>query len=218
MSTTAKENYLKALYSLDEEYSAISLTELSKRLQVSKPTASNMMKRLYEDGLVDYQKYKPLQLTLKGRQAAANVIRKHRLTEMFLYEIMSFGWEEVHEIAEQMEHIDSEKLFSRMDEMLDRPSFDPHGSPIPDKDGKIVRLHLPALINIAPGKKGRLTAIQKSSAGFLNYLNQQEIKLGVQIELIKVEAFDQSCQIRISDRAPFTISRKVAENLLVELT
>ncbi|MEM6963426.1 MAG: metal-dependent transcriptional regulator [Bacteroidota bacterium] len=217
MPTSVKENYLKALYFLDRQDSRISITELSNKLEVSKPTANHMVKSLQEKGWVIYQKYKPLQLTEKGRKAAAKVIRKHRLTEMFLYEIMDFGWEEVHEIAEQMEHIDSEKLFARMDEMLDHPSFDPHGSPIPDKNGKVVKQQLPALIDIASGETVKLIALAKSSTSLLHYLNQCSIELGVQIKLIKVEPFDESCQIRVGDKPPFMISRKVAESLLVEV-
>ena len=216
MPTTVKENYLKALYFLDRENSRISITDLSNKLKVSKPTANNMVKNLQEQGWVVYQKYQPLQLTEKGRKVAAKIIRKHRLTEMFLYRVMGFGWEEVHEIAEQMEHIDSEKLFFRMDEMLDYPSFDPHGSPIPDKNGKVAKQRLSALIDIAPGQKVTLTALARSPDDLLHYLNQCNIKLGVQIELIKIEPFDESCLIRVSDKPPLVVSRKVAESLLVE--
>jgi len=216
MPTTVKENYLKALYFLDMEDHRISITELSNKLGVSKPTANNMVKSLQEQGWVVYQKYQPLQLTEKGRKAAACVIRKHRLTEMFLYEVMGFGWEEVHEIAEQMEHIDSEKLFTRMDEMLDHPAFDPHGSPIPDKDGRIPKQKLPALIDVTPGGKVKLVALTKSSANLLHYLNKCNIELGIQIEFIKIEPFDESCLIRLGDQPPFMVSRKVAERLLVE--
>jgi len=215
MPTTVKENYLKALYFLDKEHSHISITELSKRLEVSKPTTTNMVKSLEEQGWVVYQKYKPLQLTEKGRKAAARVIRKHRLAEMFLYKIMGFGWEEVHEIAEQMEHIDSEKLFARMDEMLESPSVDPHGSPIPDIHGNIVQQQLPALINVTPGDKVKLIALANSSTNLLRYLNQCNIKLGSLIELVKVEPFDESCLISVSGYPPFVVSRKIAENLLV---
>ena len=217
MPTTVKENYLKALYFLNEKDGRINVTELSKRLGVSKPTASNMVKSLEEEGWVVYQKYKPVQLTEKGRKAAALVIRKHRLTEMFLHKIMGFGWEEVHEIAEQIEHIDSERLFARMDEMLDHPAVDPHGSPIPDQDGQVAEQHLQALINLAPGQKGRLTALSKSSAELLHYLNQFQIELGTVIELIKVEPFDKSCHIRYKGQPPMVISQKVGESLLVEL-
>lgn len=217
MPSTVKEDYLKALYFLGEDDGHINVTELSKRLAVSKPTASNMVKNLEEQGWVVYNKYKPVQLTEKGRKAAAGIIRKHRLTEMFLYKIMGFGWEEVHEIAEQMEHIDSEELFSRMDEMLEHPAFDPHGSPIPDENGNITKQKLPALINIEPGKKAKLIALSQSSTELLHYLNQRNIELGVIIELVKREAFDESCSISLGGQPPFVVSRKVAESLLVEL-
>ncbi|MEZ4994575.1 MAG: metal-dependent transcriptional regulator [Saprospiraceae bacterium] len=121
---------------MDRENSRISMTDLSIKLAVSKPTA-NMIKNLEEHGWVIYRKYQPVELTEAGRKMAALIIRKHRLTEMFLHEVMGFGWEEVHEIAEQIEHIHSEKLFTRMDEMLNYPASDPHGSPIPDKQGNI---------------------------------------------------------------------------------
>ncbi len=217
MPTSVKENYLKALYFLNEKDSRINVTELSKTLGVSKPTASNMVKSLKEHGWVIHEKYQPILLTEKGRIAAAKVIRKHRLTEMFLHKIMDFGWEEVHEIAEQMEHITSERLFSRMDEMLDHPSVDPHGSPIPDQNGNIVKQELQPLISLAPGTKGQLRGLAKSSSDLLHYLNKYDIELGTIIQLIKVESFDQSCSISCDERSPIVISQKVGENLLMEV-
>ena len=216
MPSTVKENYLKALYFLNEEDSRINVTELSKKLAVSKPTASNMVKSLEEQGWVVYRKYKPITLTEKGRKAAAMVIRKHRLTEMFLHKIMGFGWEEVHEIAEQMEHIDSERLFRRMDEMLDHPRIDPHGSPIPDENGVVIRQPLSPLLQLSPSEKGRLSALANSSDAFLHYLNQCHIKLGSIIKMIKVEPFDQSCLISCDGQPGILVSQKVAESLLVE--
>lgn len=216
MPTTVKENYLKALFFLDQESSKISVTELSKRLEVSKPTASNMMKSLQEKDWVIYQKYKPLQLTPKGKKIAAKVIRKHRLTEMFLFKIMGFGWEEVHEIAEEMEHLNSEKLFNRMDEMLNHPTVDPHGSPIPDRNGKVIKQKLTLLADVKPGLRVELVALAKSSKSLLTYLNDCNIELGVQIELIKTEPFDKSCLIKLNDDTPFVVSHKVAKSLLVK--
>lgn len=216
MPTSVKENYLKALYFLEEQDSRVGVTELSKRLSVSKPTASNMVKRLEEGGYVQYEKYKPLQLTSKGRKAAALVIRKHRLTEMFLFKVMGFGWEEVHEIAEEIEHIDSALFFDRMDQMLDRPAFDPHGSPIPDAEGNVAKHQLKTLFDSEPGGTYKLVALAHSSKELLHYLNQVQVELGVQIELVNVEAFDQSCMIRVNERPAFPISRKVAESLLVD--
>lgn len=217
MPTSTKENYLKALYFLNKEDHRINITELSKKLGVSKPTASHMVRSLEDQGWVQYQRYKPVTLTEKGRKAAALIVRKHRLTEMFLHKIMGFGWEEVHEVAEQMEHINSDRLFNRMDEMLDHPVFDPHGSPIPDTDGNVSEQHLQPLLSLSPGQKGQLSALTNSSNELLLYLNECQIELGTIIELIKVEPFDQSCLIRYDGHDPIMVSQKVGERLLVEI-
>ncbi|MEM9984190.1 MAG: metal-dependent transcriptional regulator [Bacteroidota bacterium] len=217
MLTTVKENYLKALYFLDREDSRISITELSRRLGVSKPTANNMVKSLQEQGWVVYQKYKPLQLTESGRKAAAKVIRKHRLTEMFLYQVMGFGWEEVHEIAEEMEHLDSEKLFARMDEMLDHPSFDPHGSPIPDEEGEIAEQPSSLLADIPDGQRVQVCALANSSKELLHYLDKLQIQLGTVIKVLKTESFDNSMLISWNEKSPLLISEKVGRSLLVRV-
>ncbi|MEM6807330.1 MAG: metal-dependent transcriptional regulator [Bacteroidota bacterium] len=216
MPTSVKENYLKALYFLNKEDSRISVTELSNRLNVSKPSANNMIKSLQEHSWVMYEKYKPLQLTEEGRKAAAKVIRKHRLTEMFLVDIMGFGWEEVHEIAEQVEHINSEKLFARMDEMLGRPSFDPHGSPIPDEKGEILEQKYFSLSDLQMGQKAQLCAIANSSKELLHYLNKLDIQLGTIFQVLKTESFDNSLSISYDEKSPIMISEKVSRSLLVK--
>lgn len=218
MPTTVKENYLKALYFLDEQNSQINLTELSQQLGVSKPTANNMIKRLQEFGWVNYQRYKPVELTAKGRKAAALIIRKHRLTEMFLHRIMGFGWEEVHEIAEQMEHIQSEKLFARMDEMLEYPTVDPHGSPIPNAAGEMAIHQYQPLTEIPTGQKVKLYALARSSKELLHYLNDLEIKLGTTLQVLQKEAFDNSLSISCDNKPAVMISQKVGKNLLVKAT
>ncbi|MFK7807111.1 MAG: metal-dependent transcriptional regulator [Saprospiraceae bacterium] len=217
MPTSVKEDYLKALYYLDSQDGQISVTELSRKLGVSKPTVTNMVKSLEEQGWVKTQKYKPVRLTAKGKKAAALVIRKHRLTEMFLYKIMGLGWEEVHEIAEQIEHIDSEKFFARMDDMLNHPTIDPHGSPIPDKNGKVVQLKLKALVELSPGQKGRLSALLKDDVELVSYLNELGIELGTVIELVKVESFDGSCRISCDGKMAIVVSERVGACLLVEV-
>ena len=136
-NSLTKENYLKALFALSNEADEVTVNELSKRLGIKMPTVTSMMKKLAEKKLVNYESYKPLRLTEKGKREAGIIIRKHRLTEMFLAEIMGFGWEEVHEIAEQVEHIQSPDFFEKMDKMLGYPKIDPHGSPIPDKTGRM---------------------------------------------------------------------------------
>ena len=138
MISETVENYLKALFTLADEKGKVSVSDLSQCLNVSKPTANSMAKTLQQEGFVVYEKYKPLTLTKAGKKAAALVIRRHRLTEMFLVEKMGFAWDEVHDVAEQIEHVQAPSFFDRMDELMDFPKFDPHGSPIPDRDGNIV--------------------------------------------------------------------------------
>jgi len=138
MYSLTEENYLKALFNLANEAGEVNVNELSKNLAIKMPTVTSMMKKLAAKKLVHYESYKPLRLTEKGKKEAGLIIRKHRLTEMFLTKKMGFGREEVHEIAEQIEHIQAPAFFERMDAMLNFPKVDPHGSPIPDKNGRII--------------------------------------------------------------------------------
>lgn len=216
MASATEENYLKALHKLSLENGKCSVSELSQRLGVSTPTANSMIKKLAEKKWIRYEKYKPLRLTEAGRQKAALVIRKHRLTEMFLVENMGFGWEEVHVIAEQIEHIDSASFFNRMDELLGFPSVDPHGSPIPDRNGDIQHK---AYINLADGQKGnkyRLASLEQSSKDFLKFLNRRGIKLGMVLKIQSIELFDGSIVVSYEDHEYETLSKTVAQKLLVE--
>ena len=138
MMTLTEENYLKALFHLSTENEEVSVLDLSKSLAIKMPTVNSMVKKLSGKGLISYEKYKPLMLTQSGKRAAGLIIRKHRLVEMFLVQHLGFGWDEVHEIAEQIEHIKSQRFFDRIDQLLDFPKVDPHGSPIPDTNGEIV--------------------------------------------------------------------------------
>jgi DtxR family Mn-dependent transcriptional regulator len=217
MPSSVKENYLKALFSLQANGQNTNVTELSKKLKVSKPTVNNMIKSLEEQGWVVYRKYKPVELTDKGLKAAALIIRKHRLTEVFLNKIMGFGWEEVHEIAEEMEHIKSSKLFDRMDHMLDYPTKDPHGSPIPNSNGNILEVQHLELSRLNIGDVCELSALKNSSNALLLYLNEKKIQLGTEIEIIKKEEFDDSLEICCDNKTTFTISPKVAKSLLVQI-
>ncbi len=216
MPTSVKENYLKALYSLHINGNNINITELSKKLNVSKPTVNNMIKSLEEHGWVIYKKYKPVIFTEKGQKQAALIIRKHRLTEVFLNEIMGFGWEEVHEIAEEMEHIKSSKLFDRMDQMLNYPTTDPHGSPIPNSKGNVLEQKHIELSKLNSGDTCELSALKNSSNALLLYLNEKKIQLGTEIQIIKREDFDGSLEICCDNKTTFTISTKVANSLLVQ--
>ena len=215
-NSLTEENYLKALFALSTEAEEVSVNELSKRLGIKMPTVTSMMKKLAEKKLVAYQSYRPLKLTDKGRKEAAIIIRKHRLTEMFLVEIMGFGWEEVHEIAEQVEHVNVPNFFEKMDEMLGYPTMDPHGSPIPDKNGHMLSKPFKRLSDCKRGATVKLTAVLNSSAEFLKYLNSRELKLGLKIKVKNTEPFDGSMIISYTNRPDETLSSTVCTKLLVE--
>ncbi len=216
MVSLTEENYLKALFSLSGESGNVNVSKLSQLLEVSLPTVNSMMKGLKKKDLVKYEKYKPLTLTDKGKQLATSVIRKHRLTEIYLVEKMGFGWEEVHGIAEQLEHIDSNIFFDRMDELLNFPTIDPHGSPIPDKNGNINRNPYQSLNCCSPGELVKLTAISNDSSDFLKFLNSRDLKLGVIIEIKSIEPFDKSMNVSYQSHSSETFSMLICENLLVE--
>ena len=213
-----EENYLKALYNLTNETgdAGVNVTELSKRLGIKMPTVTSMMKKLAKKKLIHYESYKPVQLTEKGKKEAGLIIRKHRLTEMFLVDKMNFGWENVHDIAEQIEHIQSPAFFEKMDELLGFPKIDPHGSPIPDKTGKMVWKAYDKLSDCKAGDAVYLSAILNTSSEFLKFLNNREIHLGLKIKIKSVEAFDKSMVVSYGNKQNETFSHVVCERLLVE--
>jgi len=216
MPTQTKENYLKAIYFLSQENIDVSITELSKKMNVSKPTANNMVKKMQEKGWLFYEKYKPVKLTIKGKRLGALIVRKHRLTEMFLSQVMSFGWEEVHNIAEEMEHLKTEGLFDRMDEILGYPTSDPHGSPIPDKNGEFKRKSYSTMSSISAGKEIILRAVGDSSASLLTMLNEKNITLGTTFNISKVEDFDKTMIVSYGKLKNISLSHEVCKRLLVE--
>ncbi len=200
MNSLTEENYLKALFVLADEHGAVSVIDLSRRLGIKMPTVTSMMKKLAKKKLVHHESYKPLKLTEKGRKEAGMVIRKHRLTEMFLVQKMEFGWEEVHEIAEQIEHIQSPAFFEKMDEMLGYPTVDPHGSPIPDQSGKVEWKKFVKLSSCRVGETVKLSAVMDSSSDFLKYLNSRELQLGSKIKVKSIEPFDGNMTVSYNKR------------------
>lgn len=215
MNSLAEENYLKALYNLANDKGEVSVNELSKQLNIKMPTVNSMMKKLSEKNQVIYQSYKPIKLTSEGEKSAALIIRKHRLTEMFLVKMMGFGWEEVHEVAEQIEHIKSSKFFDKMDELLGHPKFDPHGSPIPDNQGNSTWINY---INLSEGEVGKtyvIKAVTNSSNDFLKFLNSKSISLDIAVHIKSIETFDGSITLEIDNKRIETYSKLVVERLLV---
>jgi DtxR family transcriptional regulator, Mn-dependent transcriptional regulator len=211
-----EENYLKALFNLASETGEVNVNELSKSLEIKMPTVTSMMKKLSEKKLVHYESYKPLRLTEKGKKEAGLVIRKHRLTEIFLVDKMNFGWEDVHDIAEQIEHIQSPVFFEKMDELLGYPKIDPHGSPIPDRDGKIVMKSYDKLSDCKVGETVRLLAVINTSSEFLKFLNSREMRLGLKIKIKSIEAFDKSMVVSYGKHQNEALSHIVCERLLVK--
>ena len=216
MHSYTEENYLKALFNLANEKGEVSPNDLSKQLGTKLPTINSMMKKLAEKKLVHYESYKPLRLTEKGKKEAGLIIRKHRLTEMFLVDKMGFGWEQVHEIAEQIEHLHSPYFFEKMDEMLGYPTIDPHGSPIPDKTGKIHWVHYEKLSDCLPGDTVSLAAVIHTTDEFLKFLNSRELHLGLRIKINSIESFDGSMIVSYNKRKAETLSSTVTSRLLVE--
>ncbi len=217
MPTVIKENYLKALHFLNQKNATVSLTELGKAMDVSKPTVNDMVKKLQSNGWVVYEKYKPLKLTEEGRRTAALIVRKHRLSEMFLYKIMGFGWEEVHDIAEELEHIKSDAFFDRMDELLGFPTTDPHGSPIPDKEGNLIKPNYQLLSQIPQNTKVILRGLRDSSTEFLLFLNNKELQLGTEIHLQHIEPFDKSITVSYGEHSNVLLTHSVSNRLFVEV-
>ncbi|MDR6486867.1 DtxR family Mn-dependent transcriptional regulator [Chryseobacterium vietnamense] len=214
-TTLTEENYLKALFHLVDNEGKVTINELSKFLNVKMPSVNNMMKKFAEKKWVIYETYKPLIVTESGRREAALVVRKHRLTEMFLVKKMNFGWENVHEIAEQLEHVHSQIFFEKMDEILDHPKFDPHGEPIPDKDGNIIAQDLQKLSNCEPGENVIFASVTLSDDAFLTYLNDRKLLLNTKVKIIKIESFDKSMTIEIEGKTEI-LSKKATEKILVK--
>lgn len=221
MNSQTEENYLKALFKLASQENEINLSDLSKKLSVSTPTANSMIKRLHEKEFVIYEKYKPIKLTEKGKTTAALIVRKHRLTEMFLVEKMGFGWEKVHAIAEQIEHIKSPIFFDKMDELLGYPNLDPHGSPIPNKEGQIEhRINSDIrLSDCKQGDKVKIVAVSESSLEFLQFLNSRKISLGLEVEVVEIEKYDGTMKVLLLEKEKKnreeTLSKIVCEKLCV---
>lgn len=215
LNTRTEEDYLKTMFHLLGEDQTVNINEISKILKVKMPSVNYMMKKFAEKGWVKYESYKPIKVLEAGKKEAALIVRKHRLTEMFLVEKMNFGWETVHEIAEQLEHLHSPLFFDKMDELLDYPKFDPHGEPIPDKDGNIIAQDLKKLSGCKVGASVIFTSVTSSNDDFLTYLNEKSLVLGSVLEILKIEKFDQSMTVSINGKEQI-LSHLVCEKLLVK--
>lgn len=215
MLTLAEENYIKEIYHLSKNgKTAVSTNAIAETLNTKPASVSDMIKRLSSKSLLNYQKYKGVTLTDEGTTLALKVIRKHRLWEVFLVDKLNFNWDEVHDIAEQLEHIKSPILTDKLDEFLGFPKTDPHGDPIPDANGVIPEYKKTVLHQLETGTKGHVMGVKDSSGDFLKHLNKLSIGLGTEIEIIDRITFDQSLEIKADDTQRI-ISREVAQNIYV---
>jgi len=217
MFSQAEENYLKAIYSLEgETQKGISTNLIANKMQTKASSVTDMIKKLSDKQLVVYKKYRGVELSVKGRKAASIIVRKHRLWECFLVDKLHFSWDEVHDIAEQLEHIKSDELITRLDNFLENPDFDPHGDPIPDKDGNIKKTEKKVLSEMNKGQHGILVGVRETSGEFLQYLDKRNIAIGTKIKVLGKEFFDGSMIIQVK-REQFFISKKIAENLYIQV-
>lgn len=214
--THSEENYLKAIYHLTVQLEAeVPTNAIAEMMETKASSVTDMLKKLADKALINYIKYQGVSLTEKGTHAAKMIVRKHRLWEVFLVEKLAFTWDEVHDIAEQLEHIKSEQLINKLDDFLGNPTEDPHGDPIPDAQGKITKIEKLLLSELAESETAICVGVKDSSADFLQYLNKQKIALGAVIKVLGRENFDASLHLIIND-TPLTVSSKIAGNLYVK--
>ncbi len=215
--TFSEENYLKTIYHLTSAtMQEVSTNAIADKIETKASSVTDMLKKLAEKDLVFYKKYQGVSLTEKGKLCAKMIVRKHRLWEVFLLEKLDFSWDEVHDVAEQLEHIKSEKLINKLDDFLGNPTEDPHGDPIPDANGKIIKIEKRLLSELSENQTGVCVGVKDTSSEFLKYLDKNNIALGSKIKILLKEEFDLSLKIKI-EALEILVSNKIASNLFVKL-
>ena len=213
--TTSEENYIKGIFHLQQETGLVNTNTLAAEMQTRPASVTDMLKKLKSKKLLQYEKYKGFKLNEAGKKAALDVVRKHRLWEFFLVEKLKFDWDKVHPIAEELEHISSEELVQRLDNFLGNPSFDPHGDPIPDKNGKIPVIKQQSLSEIPFKKNVTVSSVGNQTAQMLDMLKHYNIAISTQLTVLKKFEFDGSLEIKVSKQNACIISEQVAKNVFV---
>jgi len=216
MFTQSEENYLKAIFHIQQKMTdGVSTSSLSELLNTKAASVTEMVKKLANKDLVDYRKYYGVQLTELGKKQALAVVRKHRLWESFLVERLNFKWDEVHEVAEQLEHIKSTKLVEELDKYLGRPDYDPHGDPIPDADGNLPKAAKKRLSQLKAGSQAVCKGFNDTSSSFLKYLDKQGIGMDTPIQVLQIESFDESMTIKV-DEKEISLSKTATDHIYVQ--
>jgi len=216
MQSFTEENYLKIIYHLSLGSTAsVQTNAIAEKIQTKPASVTDMIKKLAEKQLVNYKKYQGVTLTETGRLTALNIVRKHRLWEVFLVEKLNFKWDEIHDIAEELEHINSAELIERLDEFLAFPKNDPHGDPIPDKNGNFDSIVFNKLNKLKPGTRGLIMGVNEHSSAFLKHLEKLGLTLGKQIEIMEITEFDGSIELLV-ESTRISLSREIAKHILIK--
>lgn len=214
--TTTEENYIKAIFHLSEEGDEnISTNDIAGAVNAKAASVTDMLKKLQQKKIITYEKYYGVRLTKAGEKIAKSVIRKHRLWEVFLVEKLGYGWDQIHEIAEQLEHIQSDELVDKLEKFLGFPKFDPHGDPIPDAAGNMKSQKQTVLSKLPKGHKGTVMGVKDNSSKLLQYLNELEVHLGTSIEIVDIVEFDSSYVVLLNKKKRVTLSKQVTQNIFV---
>lgn len=218
MTSFTEENYLKSIYHLSGTGNeAVSTSALADASNTKAASVTDMLRRLAEKKFINYTKYQGVTLTPKGQEIALSIIRRHRIWEVFLVEKLGFKWDEIHEIAEQLEHINSTELINRLDSFLEYPSFDPHGDPIPNSEGELPELITTCLTDAPEGVATVIRNVSEDSAVFLQYLNRLKIKIGTLVKISERNEFDESMFVIVNEKEQIMLSKSVTDNLFVTI-
>jgi DtxR family Mn-dependent transcriptional regulator len=216
MQNISKEDYLSTIYKHRETDGTIKANQIAENLSVSNAAVTDMLKKLAKDGYVDYKRYKGIKLTNNGEEYARNMVRRHRIWEVFLHQIVGIPWDKVHEEAHNLEHSSSDELINRMEEMLDFPAFDPHGDPIPSKEGVLPKQKKSRQLSfLRENEKGKVVRVNDNDNSFLKYLSRIGVKLGKEIQVKEKLEFDRSMLIAVNGKE-INISSTLATNIFVE--
>ena len=217
MLSSAEENYIKAIFKIsDKKGIPVSTNSIADELETTAASVTDMIQKLSDKNLVFYEKYKGVSLSSDGKTQATRLLRKHRLWECFLVDKLGFPWDEVHDIAEQLEHVQSDKLIDRLAEFLDHPKFDPHGDPIPDSGGRFTLRQQTKLSELSPGHSCLVVGVSEHSSTYLQYLADIGIQIGASINILDMYPYDGALKIKIENEAPQIISKQVAQNMIVK--
>jgi DtxR family Mn-dependent transcriptional regulator len=216
MNTFTEENYLKAIYHLSLQSESVSTNQIAASLNTKAASVTDMLKKLADKELINYAKYQGVTLTAEGEKIALSIVRKHRLWEYFLVEKLSFKWDEVHDVAEELEHISSKELIDRLDDFMGNPKYDPHGDPIPDCNGLFKAHELKAVSTLVLNDSATISGVRDHSSSFLQYLEKMHLIIGKRIKVSEINDYDHSVVLNLEDKKVH-ISRDVANNLLISL-